>query len=53
MPTPLDLLSATGLPAIALHGTTNSWRPFEPVLPYLPPDVPATRCTGKNRSSLH
>lgn len=42
-----------GLPVIALHGVHDSWRLFEPVLPYLPPDLPATRCTGKNRSASH
>jgi non-heme chloroperoxidase len=29
----------TGLPVIALHGVTDSWRSFEPVLPHLPPDL--------------
>lgn len=28
-----------GLPVIALHGVTDSWRSFEPVLPHLPPDL--------------
>lgn len=26
-------------PVIALHGVTDSWRSFEPVLPHLPPDL--------------
>jgi non-heme chloroperoxidase len=28
-----------GMPVIALHGVTDSWRSFEPVLPHLPPDL--------------
>jgi pimeloyl-ACP methyl ester carboxylesterase len=28
-----------GTPVIALHGVTDSWRSFEPVLPYLPPGL--------------
>jgi len=28
-----------GLPVIALHGVTDSWRSFEPVLPHLPGDL--------------
>lgn len=28
-----------GLPVIALHGVTDSWRSFEPVLPLLPPEL--------------
>ena len=27
---------ATGLPVVMLHGITDSWRSFEPVLPHLP-----------------
>jgi hypothetical protein len=30
-----------GTPVIFLHGVTDSWRSFEPVLPHLPPDVRA------------
>lgn len=29
----------TGVPVILLHGVTDSWRSFEPVLPYLPPSL--------------
>jgi pimeloyl-ACP methyl ester carboxylesterase len=29
----------SGMPVIALHGVTDSWRSFEPVLPHLPPDL--------------
>lgn len=29
----------SGTPVIALHGVTDSWRSFEPVLPHLPPDL--------------
>lgn len=28
-----------GVPVIALHGITDSWRSFEPVLPHLPPSL--------------
>jgi pimeloyl-ACP methyl ester carboxylesterase len=28
-----------GTPVIALHGVTDSWRSFEPVLPHLPPEL--------------
>ncbi len=31
--------SQSGMPVIALHGVTDSWRSFEPVLPYLPADL--------------
>jgi pimeloyl-ACP methyl ester carboxylesterase len=29
----------TGIPVICLHGVTDSWHSFEPVLPYLPDDL--------------
>jgi non-heme chloroperoxidase len=29
----------SGTPVIALHGVTDSWRSFEPVLPHLPPEL--------------
>lgn len=29
----------SGMPVIALHGVTDSWRSFEPVLRHLPPDL--------------
>jgi len=29
----------TGTPVVALHGVTDSWRSFEPVLPHLPSDL--------------
>jgi pimeloyl-ACP methyl ester carboxylesterase len=32
---------AEGLPVIFLHGVTDSWRSFEPVLSYLPPAIHA------------
>ena len=32
----------SGMPLVLLHGYTDSWRSFELVLPYLPPDVRAT-----------
>lgn len=31
--------SRSGLPVIALHGSTDSWRSFEPLLPHLEPDL--------------
>ncbi|HKX95416.1 MAG TPA: alpha/beta fold hydrolase [Methylibium sp.] len=31
--------SRSGTPVIALHGVTDSWRSFEPVLPHLPSDL--------------
>jgi pimeloyl-ACP methyl ester carboxylesterase len=30
---------STGIPVICLHGVTDSWHSFEPVLPYLPDDL--------------
>ena len=40
----------SALPVIALHGVTDSWRSFEPVLPHLPADlrmiVPSQRGHG-------
>jgi non-heme chloroperoxidase len=32
----VDHGDATGAPVIALHGVTDSWRSFEPLLPHLP-----------------
>jgi pimeloyl-ACP methyl ester carboxylesterase len=29
----------TGVPVVLLHGFTDSWRSFEPVLPHLPPSL--------------
>src|SRR5688500_13498277 len=29
----------TGIPVVCLHGGTDSWHSFEPVLPYLPPTL--------------
>lgn len=31
----------TGVPVVLLHGFTDSWRSFEPVLPYLPASIRA------------
>jgi non-heme chloroperoxidase len=36
---------ATGVPVVMLHGVTDSWRSFEPVLPHLPDDVRAIAVT--------
>lgn len=37
----------TGVPVVLLHGVTDSWRSFEPVLPYLPPSVHAFALTQR------
>jgi non-heme chloroperoxidase len=36
---------ATGVPVLMLHGVTDSWRSFEPVLPHLPEDIRAIAVT--------
>jgi non-heme chloroperoxidase len=36
---------ATGIPVVMLHGVTDSWRSFEPVLPHLPDDIRAIAVT--------
>ena len=36
---------ASGVPVVMLHGATDSWRSFEPVLPYLPDDIRAVAVT--------
>jgi pimeloyl-ACP methyl ester carboxylesterase len=36
---------ATGVPVVMLHGVTDSWRSFEPVLPHLPDDIRAIAVT--------
>jgi pimeloyl-ACP methyl ester carboxylesterase len=36
---------ATGVPVVMLHGGTDSWRSFEPVLPHLPDDIRAIAVT--------
>lgn len=38
---------ATGTPVVLLHGITDSWRSFEPVLPYLPPSIRAFALTQR------
>jgi pimeloyl-ACP methyl ester carboxylesterase len=37
--------NASGVPVIFLHGVTDSWRSFEPMLPYLPATVRAFALT--------
>ena len=37
----------TGVPVVLLHGVTDSWRSYEPVLPYLPPSVHAFALTQR------
>lgn len=36
-----------GIPVVLLHGYTDSWRSFEPVLPHLPPSVHAFALTQR------
>lgn len=36
---------ATGVPVVMLHGATDSWRSYEPVLPHLPDDIRAVAVT--------
>jgi non-heme chloroperoxidase len=36
-----------GLPVVFLHGVTDSWRSFEPVLPKLPPSIRAFALTQR------
>ena len=36
---------ATGVPVLMLHGATDSWRSYEPVLPHLPDDIRAVAVT--------
>ena len=38
---------ATGVPVILLHGVTDSWRSYEPVLPHLPEDIRAVAVTQR------
>lgn len=35
----VDQGSPDGIPVVMLHGLTDSWRSFEPVLPHLPPSL--------------
>jgi non-heme chloroperoxidase len=37
----------TGVPLVLLHGLTDSWRSFEPVLPYLPEHIHAFALTQR------
>jgi pimeloyl-ACP methyl ester carboxylesterase len=36
-----------GTPVVLLHGITDSWRSFEPVLPYLPDSIRAFALTQR------
>ena len=36
---------ASGVPVVFIHGATDSWRSFEPVLPHLPDDIRAVAVT--------
>jgi pimeloyl-ACP methyl ester carboxylesterase len=37
----------TGVPVVLLHGVTDSWHSFEPVLPYLPQSIRAFALTQR------
>src|SRR3712207_9373020 len=37
----------SGVPVLLLHGITDSWRSFEPVLPYLPASIRAFALTQR------
>ena len=37
----------SGMPVVLLHGVTDSWHSFEPVLPYLPPTMRAFALTQR------
>jgi non-heme chloroperoxidase len=37
----------TGVPVVMLHGATDSWRSFEPVLPHLPDGIRAVAVTQR------
>lgn len=37
----------SGIPVLLLHGVTDSWRSFEPVLPYLPRSIHAIALTQR------
>ena len=36
-----------GIPVLLLHGATDSWRSFEPVLPHLPSSIRAFALTQR------
>jgi pimeloyl-ACP methyl ester carboxylesterase len=38
---------ADGVPVVLLHGVTDSWRSFEPVLPHLPDSIRAIAVTQR------
>ncbi|GEM_PF-24158 len=42
----------SGLPVIFLHGVTDSWRSFEPVLPHLPDSIHAFAITQRGHDDL-
>lgn len=42
-----------GVPMLLLHGFTDSWRSFEPVLPHLPESVHAFAVTQRGHGGLH
>src|SRR3712207_4230490 len=37
----------SGVPVVLLHGVTDSWRSFEPVLPHLPASIHAYALTQR------
>jgi non-heme chloroperoxidase len=38
---------ASGVPVLMIHGATDSWRSYEPVLPHLPEDIHAIAVTQR------
>jgi pimeloyl-ACP methyl ester carboxylesterase len=42
-----------GLPVIALHGVTDSWRSFEPVLPHLPAELHVMALSQRGHGGSH
>lgn len=38
---------ASGVPVLLIHGATDSWRAYEPVLPHLPDDIRAIAVTQR------
>jgi pimeloyl-ACP methyl ester carboxylesterase len=42
----------SGAPVVLLHGLTDSWRSFEPVLPFLPPSIHAFALTQRGHGDV-
>lgn len=43
----------SGIPMLLLHGVTDSWRSFEPVLPHLPPTIHAFALTQRGHGDAN